>query len=323
MGTVNLEVCTSMKFLIVVALAGVAVADPDAGYLYGGYAGHLVPTVSGGLVPSGGPLVPGLGVYGGYGGYAHHGYAGYAGLVPTSSGGLVPAGGPWFLEFMDITRGLLMLMLDLSPPLPEDLPPPVVPAVSVVMVLLVLTTAMLIMVVLSPLLPVVSCLLVVPLFPDMEPMPDTSELISSPLPQVVLSQLAVPSSPVSMDSTRGLLMSPSSPPLPEDLSPPVVPVMPVLLVMLLAALCPLVVPVMPVLLLVMLIMEVLWPLHPVVLSLLEVPLFPVFWEDILSPQLQVVLSQPVVPLFPEFPDSTEIFFTCGGLVPAYQFYHQS
>merc|ERR1712080_5146 len=94
MGTVNLEVCTSMKFLIVVALAGVAVADPDAGYLYGGYAGHLVPTVSGGLVPSGGPLVPGLGVYGGYGGYAHHGYAGYAGLVPTSSGGLVPAGGP-------------------------------------------------------------------------------------------------------------------------------------------------------------------------------------------------------------------------------------
>merc|ERR1712080_51255 len=171
-------------------------------------------------------------------------------------------------------------MLVLSQPPPVASPPPVVPAASVVMVLWVLTMAMLIMVVLSPLLPVVSCLLVVPLFPDMEPMPDTSELISSPLPQVVLSQLAVPSSPVSMDSTRGLLMSPSSPPLPADL-------------------CPLVVPVMPVLLLVMLIMEVLWLLHP------------------------GVLSQPVVPLFPEFPDSTEIFFTCGGLVPAYQFYHQS
>merc|ERR1719402_1672086 len=93
-------------------------------------------------------------------------------------------------------------MLDLSPPLPEDSPPPVVPAVSVVMVLLVLTTAMLIMEVLSQLLPVVSCLLVVPLFPDIEPMPDTTELISSPLPQVVLSQLAVPSFPEFPDSTE-------------------------------------------------------------------------------------------------------------------------
>merc|ERR1719186_787247 len=100
-------------------------------------------------------------------------------------------------------------------------------------------------------------------------------LILSPQLPVVLSQLEVPWSLVSMDSTRDLLMWPLSQLLPEALSPLVVPVMPALLVMVLyllsqllpEALSPLVVPLFPV----CWGMEALSPLHQVVLSPLEVP----------------------------------------------------
>merc|ERR1719412_3025630 len=65
-------------------------ADPYYFYGHGGYAGYggLIPTTSGGLVPSGGPLVPGYAAYAAWPyGYAHYGYA--AGCR-NNAGALVP-----------------------------------------------------------------------------------------------------------------------------------------------------------------------------------------------------------------------------------------
>merc|ERR1712080_399015 len=66
-----------------------AEADPYYFYGHGGYAGYggLIPTTSGGLVPSGGPLVPGYAAYAAWPyGYAHYGYAG----CRNNAGALVP-----------------------------------------------------------------------------------------------------------------------------------------------------------------------------------------------------------------------------------------
>merc|ERR1712080_718431 len=66
-----------------------AEADPYYFYGHGGYAGYggLIPTTSGGLVPSGGPLVPGYAAYAAWPyGYARYGYAG----CRNNAGALVP-----------------------------------------------------------------------------------------------------------------------------------------------------------------------------------------------------------------------------------------
>jgi len=80
-----------MKVLLLVTFAAAVCGEADPYLLYGngyGYAGYggLIPTTSGGLVPAGGPLVPGYAAYGAYAGaYGAYPYA-YAG-APVAVGG--------------------------------------------------------------------------------------------------------------------------------------------------------------------------------------------------------------------------------------------